>query len=119
MDIETRTPPTEEMMNTLRDALIKQRASWCYDSVDDDDNLIGLKDERFLPIVRMDFDWLGYGEWPALVWEDGSPYDWPSTFPYGGRDPEFGFNMADVSEFVPEGWYVEAQTSWAVSLYEI
>lgn len=70
------------------------------------------------PELRMDFDWFGNGPNPSIVWE-GGPYQWTYLFPYGGIDEEYGFKVPDVSSMIPEGYYTEAQTGWAISIYPI
>jgi hypothetical protein len=68
------------------------------------------------PKIVMDFDYFGRGSTPAIVWEEG-PFEWTYTFPYGGIDGEFGFSVADVSGYIPEGLFIEPITSWAVGVY--
>lgn len=71
------------------------------------------------PKLLENWDWLGHGN-PArwsIVWEEG-PFEWAYLFPFGGRDEEFGFRVADVSEAIPDGFFSEAITSWAIGLYE-
>jgi hypothetical protein len=76
-------------------------------------------DLRGGPTLVKDWDWSGYGAAPwSIVWEEG-PYDWAILFPYGGIEEEFGCRVADVSANLPEGFYAEAITSWAVGLYAI
>lgn len=71
-----------------------------------------------LPELRRDWEW-GWTtshtyDW-AIVWEEG-PYEWAYLFPHGGIEEEFGFRIPDVSDRVPGTVFVEAITSWAVSL---
>jgi hypothetical protein len=68
------------------------------------------------PKIVMDFDWLGYGGRPSIVWEAG-PYQWTYLFPRGGIDEEFGIKVPEAQ--LPEGVYTEAQTGWALSIYAI
>ena len=65
-------------------------------------------------------DWGYYGapaKW-SIVWEEG-PFEWAIMFPYGGRDQEFGFKLADVSDALPEGFYAEPYNGWSVGIYAI
>jgi hypothetical protein len=64
---------------------------------DDSDSMNG-------PQLIMDFDWLGYGEWPAIVWE-GGPYEWSVTD---------SFKLLDGS---PKGMWYEAITSWSLGIF--
>lgn len=70
----------------------------------------------YAPKLLKDFDWLGTGAPPyAIVWEQGSPYDWAM---YAGQeyiDEEFGFRVKAV-EFPPTIW-TEAITGWALAIY--
>ena len=70
------------------------------------------------PKLLRDWDWSGNGgtRW-SIVWEEG-PYCWTYLFPFGGIDEEFGFKVPDVSAAMPDGFYAEAITSWAIGLYE-
>lgn len=73
------------------------------------------------PKLIENWDWLGAGadyttRW-SIVWEEG-PFEWAYLFPFGGIDSEFGFRVKDVSEAIPDGFYSEAITSWAIGLYE-
>jgi hypothetical protein len=54
-------------------------------------------------------------EW-AILWE-GGPFEWAMWFPYGGRDPEFGITIPNVSEQLGNGLFIEAVTSWAIAIY--
>lgn len=96
--------PTKTDMKKVLAALKEQRKPW----IDADSTP---------PEIVMDFDWLGFGGHPHIVWEEG-PYDWTVYFPYGGVDPEFGFKIPDVSDQMPDGWYSEAMTGWAIGVYE-
>lgn len=67
------------------------------------------------PKIVEDFDWVGH-EPLAIVWE-GGPFEWAYLFPHGGRDEEFGFNIADVSADIPAHVFAEAITSWAIAVH--
>lgn len=104
---EKRREPTKAQATKVLNALRRQCAAW----IDEGDTG---------PELKRDWDWTGSGD-PArwsIVWEEG-PFQWSYLFPFGGRDEEFGFKLADVSDAVPEGFFVEAITSWAVALYEL
>lgn len=73
--------------------------------------------DSYGPQLIMDWDWLGHGAWPSIVWE-GGPYDWAMYMPHGGMDPEFGTRMQDMSADMPAGLWIEPMTSWAVSIYK-
>ena len=51
---------------------------------------------------------------PEIIWEEG-PYEWTYLFPYGGTDAEFGFSVVEVE--IPEGVFVEAQTTYSVGIF--
>ena len=51
---------------------------------------------------------------PQIIWEEG-PYEWTYLFPYGGTDAEFGFSVVEVE--IPEGVFVEAQTTYSVGIF--
>lgn len=55
-----------------------------------------------------DYDW-------AIVWEEGSPYNWTYLFPHGGTDEEFGGRHPAVT--LPDGVWVEPVTGWAIAIY--
>ncbi len=103
-DIATRHP-TKAQATKVLNAVKRQHRAYLTD--------------RCQPKLMRDWDFLGYGStrW-SIVWEEG-PYDWAYLFPYGGIEPEFGFRLADVSAAIPEGFYAEAITSWAIGLYEV
>ena len=68
------------------------------------------------PELLKDFDWLGTGAPPyAIVWEQGSPYDWAVYAGQSYVDEEFGFRVKGV-EFPPAVW-VEAITGWALAIH--
>jgi hypothetical protein len=67
------------------------------------------------PTLVMDFDWTGSGPHPAIVWE-GGPYYWPIYAPYGGRT-EDGWTLPDVSDQVPAGVFLEADTHFALAIW--
>lgn len=67
------------------------------------------------PKLVMDFDRLGNGAHPAIVWEEG-PYEWTYLFPYGGIEEEFGTRVPDVSKMLPVGVFCEPDTAWALSI---
>jgi hypothetical protein len=54
------------------------------------------------------YDW-------AIVWEEGSPYNWTYLFPHGGIDEEFGFNHKEVE--LPDDVWTEPITGWAIAIY--
>jgi hypothetical protein len=66
------------------------------------------------PVLIMDWDWLGYGPCPSIVWE-GGPYDWTMYFPGGGIEEEFGTTVKPVT--VPKGIWTEPMTMFAISIY--
>jgi len=120
MDINT-TPkvPTREVVEQFLAALKEQR---CLSEEKWKETFAGTLFEngpQYLPEIRMDFDWLGHGGHPSIIWEDGGPYEWAYLFPFGGRDEEFGGVVKDVSDMLPKGWYAEAITSWAIGIYEV
>lgn len=51
------------------------------------------------PKLVMDFDWLGHGGQPHIVWEEG-PYEWAQNF------------HTDASEV-----FLEPMTSWALGIF--
>lgn len=79
------------------------------------------------PKLVMDFDWMGTGSSPAIVWEEG-PFEWTYRFPEGGIDeeltglareftPDAIVKTKDVSDKIPSGVWTEACTAWALSIY--
>lgn len=81
------------------------------------------------PTLVLDWDFLGFGPTPTVVWEDG-PIDWAITASLGGVNPEEAALYADAAaEFgilssptrhEPVGTadtYGEPATGWALSLY--
>lgn len=73
-------------------------------------------DDPYGPQLVKDWDWLGgYPVDWAVIWEEG-PFEWAHLFPYGGIEEEFGLPVPDVSDLIPDGFYSEAMTSWAVYL---
>jgi|688.fasta_scaffold193739_2 hypothetical protein len=61
----------------------------------------GIKpDSRNAPKLIMDFDWLGHGGQPHIVWEEG-PYDWALR--------HWEAQSADV--------FLEPMTSWALGIF--
>ncbi len=105
MNDTKRKEPTKAQATKVLNAVKKQCAAW----IDEGDT--GPK------LVR-DWDWTGHGSarW-SIVWEEG-PYQWSYLFPFGGIDEEFGFKLPDVSAAIPEGFYSEAITGWAIGLFE-
>jgi hypothetical protein len=73
-------------------------------------------DKGYGPQLMMDWDWLGFGPNPAILWE-GGPYDWTHYTPYGGRCEE-GWTIRDVSSQMPPGVRTEPMTGWALSIYK-
>lgn len=83
------------------------------------------------PTLVMDFDWIGTGPQPAIVWEEG-PYEWAIRHAGGMNEetfhnihPEFEADAAKAREMatekaveIPEGLWVEPITSWALAIYE-
>jgi len=69
-------------------------------------------------LVKRAKDWEYAGQPAAwhIVWE-GGPYQWPYTFPYGGRDQEFGFGLRDVSDRFGKGVWAEAMNGWSVVVW--
>ena len=53
-----------------------------------------------------------------VVWEEG-PFQWTYSFPYGGRDEEFGGTIKDVSDLLPAEVEAQANTHYSVSLYRV
>lgn len=53
------------------------------------------------PKLVMDFDWLGHGGKPHIVWEEG-PYEWA-----------IDFTTDEVEVFL------EPMTNWALGIYQI
>lgn len=51
----------------------------------------------------------------AVVWEDGSPYEWAYLFPHGGIEEEFGMLVKPVA--IPDSVYVEPCVSFIVGIY--
>jgi len=51
----------------------------------------------------------------AIVWEEGSPYNWTYLFPFGGVDEEFGGRHTGVE--LPDDVWTEAITGWALAIY--
>lgn len=101
-----RKNPTKRQAEKVLTAVKKAFAPW----LDKDGNG---------PVLKENWDWFGHGNptrW-SIVWEEG-PYQWTYLFPFGGRDEEFGFKIADVSDAIPAGFYAEAETGWAIGLYE-
>jgi|PlaIllAssembly_1097288.scaffolds.fasta_scaffold01795_13 hypothetical protein len=108
MNTTKRKNPTKAQATKVLNALKRQRAAY-IDGPDSGPKLVE------------NWDWLGNGSdyiarW-SIVWEEG-PYEWSYLFPFGGIDEEFGFHVANVSDAIPEGFYSEAITSWAIGLYE-
>lgn len=96
---------TERQARKVLEAVRDQFAPWL---VDTDDG----------PELRMEFDWLGYGAHPAIVWE-GGPYEWALVVPYGcpaRSDSEMG-EIGNVAHRIPKGVYVEPDTTWALGIY--
>ena len=56
-------------------------------------------DDKHGPKLIMDFDWLGYGGQPHIVWEEG-PFEWALKF-----------RTAKVNVFL------EPMTNWALGIY--
>lgn len=67
-----------------------------------------VKDWNWGFTVAHDYDW-------AIVWEEGSPYNWTYLFPDGGIDEEFGGRHPAVD--LPDGVWTEAITGWALAIY--
>lgn len=80
----------------------------------DYDTLVPETNPEMLPKILEDFD----GQPFVIVWESGSPYQWTYNFPFGGTDEEFGGTIKGVSRMIPKGFFVEAMTSYSVSLFE-
>lgn len=70
------------------------------------------------PKLVKDYDYLGGGNAApyAIVWEDGSPYEWCHLFPYGGIEEEFGFKVKPVE--IPDTVHVEPILSFILGIYE-
>lgn len=56
------------------------------------------------PQLVMDFDWLGHGEWPAIVWE-GGPYEWATTESFA------------LIKGGPRTMWYEPVTAWSLNIY--
>jgi len=56
------------------------------------------------PQLVMDFDWFGYGERPAIIWE-GGPYEWAVLF------------SLSLTEDSVKGVFLEPVTNWALGIY--
>lgn len=70
------------------------------------------------PRLVKDYSWSDIGN-PApyaIVWEDGSPYEWCFLFPYGGVEEEFGFNVKAVE--IPKSVFTEPIFSFILGIYE-
>jgi hypothetical protein len=88
-------------------ALKKQCAGWVYE---------GCEEPK---LVKRPKGWEYAGQ-PAMwhiVWE-GGPFQWTYSFPFGGRDQEFGTNLRDVSARFGDGVWVEAQNHWSVVVWK-
>lgn len=67
------------------------------------------------PVLVKDWDWVGGPPVPwAIIWE-GGPYEWSYLVPNGGIDQEFGLKFGPID--VPDGVYIEHETSWAIGIY--
>lgn len=86
----TTIKPTTELLELVRSEIMKK-----YGMSDD---------SKYGPELRMDFDWLGYGAWPAIVWE-GGPHDWAT---------DCSFELLDA---LPKGAWLEPVTSWSLNVY--
>ena len=78
----------------------------------DYDKLVPVTDPQMLPVVLQDFDGVEF----AIVWENGSPYEWSYLFPFGGVEKEFGSTIKGVSAMLPKGVWVEALNSFSVAV---
>ena len=78
---------------------------------------LGVAADEYGPKLVMDWDWFGDGPRAAILWE-GGPYDWPAYFPFGGASYDTGYKFRNVSDQIPAGVWVEAATSWAISIYK-
>lgn len=90
------------------------RSQFNCDLADTTDEEMGFASQDGPKLVS-DFDWLGHGAAPAIVWEEG-PHEWSYAFPFGGIDPEFGFKIKSVEKQMPAGIFSEAITSWAIGI---
>jgi hypothetical protein len=52
----------------------------------------------------------------AIVWEDGSPYEWAYNFPHGGVDEEFGFKIKAAE--LPKSVHTEPIFSFVLGIFE-
>lgn len=75
---------------------------------------IGCDPDPNLPVLVMDFDYLGYGPRPTVVWEEG-PYEWAIHAFDEHRDPEWGWTIQGHEKV--DGVWTEPMTSWALSIY--
>lgn len=64
-------------------------------------------------LPRLFEDWDGYAF--VIIWESGSPYDWPQLFPHGGIDEEFGGRIDAVE--LPKGVWTEAVNGCVLAIY--
>jgi hypothetical protein len=71
-------------------------------------------DGDYGPKLVKNWEWNSHYDW-AIVWEEGSPYNWTYLFPFGGIDEEFGFNHAAVD--LPDDVWTEPITGWAIAIY--
>ena len=71
-----------------------------------------IDDETGLAPKLMDFDGT-----PAVVWEDGAPYDWTILANFGGIEEEFGFSVPAIGT-LPKNIEVEPINGYALAIYK-
>lgn len=64
------------------------------------------------PVLVEDYD--GRGN-PAVVWEDGAPYEWSLLAFHGGIEEEFGFRVPEVAPV--DGVFAEPVNGHVLGLY--
>lgn len=100
-------------------AVTKRQAEQAFRQVKDQFKVF-LPEEGYAygPKLIHNWDWFDSGPttW-AIVWEEG-PYGWALLAETGGRLEEFG-GVIPAAKHWPKGTYSEAQTSWAIGIYEV
>lgn len=60
---------------------------------------------------------MDYEDFPAIIWEDGAPYDWPQMVKWGGIEEEFGIKIPSIPDKEwPAGVWTEAINCCAVAI---
>lgn len=96
MATKTRNVTRRQAAATVR-AIEAQFKGW----VTDDDR----------PMLFTDWDEYKF----VVIWESGSPYDWPQLVNYGGVEEEFGFKIKAAK--LPAGVWVEPVNNCVLAIF--